>query len=118
MDPAASVGTEVQLPSAALAAMAVGLSFLQPARAWGADRYAVVITGASGGDAYAEKYDKWRTSLVTTLKQKFKYPDDHLFVLAESEGQDVAKATRENVRNVFGSLRSRLASDDLLFVFL
>ncbi len=31
---------------------------------------------------------------------------------------NVAKATRENVRRVFGGLRSRLASDDLLFVLL
>ena len=77
-----------------------------------------MITGASGGEAYAAKYDKWRTSLVATLKQKLKYPDDHLFVLAEREGQDVAKATRENVRRVFGGLRTRLASDDLLFVIL
>src|SRR6202043_3315552 len=63
-------------------------------------------------------YDRWRTSLVTTLKLRFGYPDDHLFVLAEREGPDVAKATRENVRRVFGGLRSRLASDDLLFVLL
>jgi hypothetical protein len=83
-----------------------------------ADRYAVVITGASGGRVYAEKYDTWRTALVTLLKQKLKYPDDRLFVLAESDGQNVAKATAENVRRLFGALRSRLAGDDTLFVFL
>src|SRR6185295_10198595 len=54
-----------------------------------ADRYAVVITGASGGTAYAEKYNSWRTALLTLLKQKLKYRDDRLFVLAESEGQNV-----------------------------
>ena len=83
-----------------------------------ADRYAVVITGASGGSAYAEKYTTWRTSLVTLLKQKLNYPDDRLFVLAESESQNVLKATRENVRALFESLSTRLAGDDLLFVFL
>ena len=83
-----------------------------------ADRYAVVITGASGGSAYAEKYNSWRTALVTLLKQKLKYPDDRLFVLAESEGQNVARATRENVRRLFDTLRSRLAAEDTLFVFL
>lgn len=95
-----------------------GLLLAPPSLARAADRYAVVISGASGGDAYAEKYDKWRTALVAMLKQRFRYPDDHLFVLAESEGQNVAKATRENVRRVFGGLRSRLAGDDLLFVLL
>jgi hypothetical protein len=121
MDLAASVGAAMTgtraLPAAVGLALA-GSLLVPPSHAQAADRYAVVITGASGGDPYAGKYDKWRTSLVTTLKQKFRYPDDHLFVLAESEGQNVAKATRENVRSVFGSLRSRLASDDLLFVLL
>jgi hypothetical protein len=83
-----------------------------------ADRYAVVITGASGGSAYAQKYNSWRTALVTLLKQKLNYPDDRLFVLAESEGQNVANATRENVRRLFDTLRRRLAGDDTLFVFL
>ena len=83
-----------------------------------ADRYAVVITGASGGAAYAQKYDRWRASLVATLTQKLGYPDDHLFVLAESEGRGVAKATRENVRRVLGDLSKRVTSDDLLFVLL
>lgn len=78
----------------------------------------MVITGASGGSAYAEKYNAWRTALVTALKQKLRYPDDRLFVLAESESQNVARATRENIRALFGALRNRLAADDLLFVFL
>jgi hypothetical protein len=103
---------------AAIAGLAFASSLLVASRALAADRYAIVITGASGGEAYAAKYDGWRTSLVATLKQRFKYPDDHLFVLAEREGQDVAKATRENVRRALGGLRSRLASDDLLFVIL
>ena len=91
---------------------------LQTSFAHAADRYVVVITGASGGSPYAEKYNSWRTALVSLLKQKLKYPDDRLFVLAESEGQNVAKATRENVRRLFDTLRSRLAGDDTLFVFL
>ncbi len=93
--------------------MLAGASF-----AHAAERYAVVIAGASGGEVYAEKYDTWRTVLVSTLSQKFKYPADRLMVLAEKEGPNVTKATSENVRRVFGSLRSRLASDDLLFVIL
>ena len=91
---------------------------LHTSSAHGADRYVVVITGASGGSAYAEKYNTWRTALVTLLKQKLKYPDDRLFVLAESEGQNVAQPTGENVRGLFSALRSRLTGDDTLFVFL
>lgn len=32
-----------------------------------AEKYAVIITGASGGEVYAKKYDAWRRSLATTL---------------------------------------------------
>ena len=39
----------------ALAALAVALA--SPAAA---DNYALVVTGASGGEAYARKYDGWR----------------------------------------------------------
>jgi hypothetical protein len=103
------------------AVMAVALlltAILYPAPAQSADRYAVVITGASAGPAYAEKYDKWRNSLVSTLNQRFGYPDDHLFVLAEVEGPNVARSTRENVRLVLDRLRTKLGRDDLLFVIL
>ena len=83
-----------------------------------ADRYFVLITGASGGATYAQKYDTWRTSLVATLKQTLAYPDDHLFVLAEAESRSAANATRENVRRVLGDLGKRLGNDDLSFVLL
>src|SRR5271154_1609249 len=106
MDPPSALGTAMSRPAIAGLALAASL-LVQPSPALAADRYAVVITGASGGEAYAAKYDGWRSSLITTLRQRFKYPDDHLFVLAEREGQDVAKATRENVRRVLGGLRSR-----------
>jgi hypothetical protein len=49
-----------------------------------ADRYAVVITGASAAPTYAEKYDRWRNALVSTLKQRFAYPDDHVYALGEN----------------------------------
>jgi hypothetical protein len=98
--------------------IAVALWLLGSAVADAADRYAVVITGASGGPSYAEKYNRWRASLVATLKQRFRYPDDHLFTLAELEGPGVVKATRENVRRVLADLKGRLHSDDLVFVVL
>jgi len=56
------------------------------------DRYAVVISGASGGDVYAQKYDAWRTSFVAVLRDKLGYPADHVFVLAEKEDTGTPKA--------------------------
>jgi hypothetical protein len=83
-----------------------------------AERFVVVITGASGGEAYARRYDEWRNALVATLKERLQYADDRLFVLADSERNGPVKPTRENIRRTFAALRTRLSKDDLLFVIL
>ena len=83
-----------------------------------ADRYAVVISGASGGSPYAEKYDGWRNRFVATLEQTLGYPRDHVIVLAEQAAPPVRRATRDEVRAVFQDLAMRVASDDLLLVLL
>lgn len=91
---------------------------LMASSAFAEERYAVVITGASGGPAYAEKYQKLRTSFTAILRESFSYPADRLIVLGEDEAAGVQKATRENVQRVFADLRKRLTKDDQLLVFL
>jgi len=88
------------------------------ASATAAERYALVVTGASGGPEYAQKYRQWRESFTTTLRVKFAYPPDHVTVLAEEEGAGVLKATRENVRAALDSLRRRAKKDDIVLVLL
>ena len=99
----------------ALALVAVLLTAL-PADA--GDRYAIVVTGASGGDTYAQKYDRWRAAFVATLRDKFGYAPDHVRVLAETDSEGVLKSTRENVQRVVADLRKRLTKDDQLLILL
>jgi hypothetical protein len=99
---------------AAVAALVLAAG--RPARA--ADHYAVVVTGASGGEEYAKKYDAWRETFVSLLREKFAFDDQHLFVLADGERPGLLLATRENVQAVFAELRKRVAKDDLLLVLL
>jgi hypothetical protein len=82
------------------------------------DRYALVVTGASGGDAYAQKYAKWRASFVDTLRGKFHYDPQRLIVLAETASEGVRAATRENVRSALADLRKQMTKDDQLLVLL
>jgi hypothetical protein len=82
------------------------------------ERYALVITGASGGEAYAQKYAKWRASFVDTLRGKFHYDPQRLIVLAESAGEGVQTPTREHVRAALADLRKRMTRDDQLLVLL
>lgn len=82
------------------------------------ERYALIVTGASGGEAYAQKYLKWRLSFAATLRDKFGYAPDRMIVLAESESQGVGKATRENVQRALADLRTRVTKEDQLLVLL
>jgi hypothetical protein len=77
-----------------------------------AERYALIVTGATGGSQYAERYNTWRDALVTTLREDFGYSDDQLIVLSAEEGGGVRLATRENVRAAVTRLRERVAGDD------
>jgi hypothetical protein len=86
--------------------------------AWSSDRFAVVISGASGGAPYAEDYERWRGEFAALLRHRFGYPEDHLFELAERAHDRVGPATRDGVREVFSGLRHRTSSDDWLLVLL
>ena len=74
-----------------------------PSSAAAADRYALIVTGASGGPQYAQKYENWRSSFVETLTSKFGYPEDRIIVLGEAAEGTVRKSTRENVRGALDS---------------
>src|ERR1700680_3177387 len=88
------------------------------ARTAAGDNYVLVVTGASGGEAYAKKYDGWRRTFVSTLRATFGYPGDHVVVLAEKEEPGVARATREQVQRALLDFRTRLVKDDVLIVLL
>ncbi len=102
---------------AAGAVIAVLLSIACPRTVVAADHYALLVTGASGGQQFAQKYATWRTSFVTTFREKFGYPDDHLIVLSE-EGTGARRATRENVRAALADFRRRATKDDVVLLLL
>ena len=115
--------SEVACRCAATAALLLTLAVASNAAA--GDRFALVVTGASGGDVYAQKYAKWRVSFVDTLRVKFHYDRQRVIVLAESprpgsgQAEDgVQEATRANVRGALADLRKRMTRDDQLLVLL
>jgi hypothetical protein len=124
VDTAKAVGVAVIAPGIALKGLkssVVGLVALlvvaSPAAAAG-NRYALIVTGASGGPDYAKKYDTWRSSLVSILAGTFEYPAENLIVLAEQARPGVREANRQNVRQALDSLRRRAGADDVVLVVL
>jgi hypothetical protein len=91
---------------------------LLPAIAQAGERYALIVSGAAGGDQYAERYTAWRTAVTSILLDKFKYPVDRVVVLADAEEDGLRKSTRENVQRAFADFRKRMTKDDQLLVLL
>jgi hypothetical protein len=95
---------------------AIALSLLATPSAAG-ERYAVIVSGASGGEKYAAQHQQWRDDLTAALRNTYVFSEANVVTLAEG-GPDASKATAENVRKLLGDLRRRLTRDDLLLVIL
>lgn len=89
-----------------------------------AERYAVIVSGASGSPELAEQHAKWRGSLVSAMAEKLHVPTEHLFVLSDRGGPAASlsdgklSSTRDNLRAVFGRLAQTMKKEDVLLVVL
>ena len=85
-------------------------------------RYAIVVSGASGGGEYAERFWEWSSKLVATLRDPLQFPPENLFFLVENPERDpslvTARAVKSDLMQVVGELESRVRPDDLLFLLL
>jgi hypothetical protein len=74
------------------------------------NKTAVIINGAGGEAAYGKQFEEWSTALQVTLADRFGFATQQIKVLPN--------ASAEDVKRIFGSLRSELQPDNVLFVFL
>ena len=81
------------------------------------ERYALIVTGAHGEPVYADQYARWRQQAVTALLEKLAFDETRITTLFEG-GDAAHEANAANVKRMLGTLRSRMAADDVLFVFL
>ena len=102
------------LPAAAAVLVLLGGSGAADAQ----DYFTLVVSGASGGPEYAERYDRWRSGLIAALRAQPGFRDDHLVVLAEKPGPGVGSATRKEVRRVAGEIAGRMDEQSVLFIVL
>ncbi|HEY7497665.1 MAG TPA: hypothetical protein VH740_04100 [Vicinamibacterales bacterium] len=80
-------------------------------------RYALIVSGASGGPEYADQYAKWTRDLSTVLVDRMKIGRDRIKVLSETNDPANA-ATAANVRQFLGAVRRSMTRDDLLLIVL
>jgi hypothetical protein len=114
MDPAQTMGVAVTVRAALLVASAV-LAFSTPVLA--GQRYALIVSGASGGPPYQEQYSRWAADLSRVLIERMRFPPSNVVVLRETESGPAA-ATAAGIRRAVAAIRGRLAPGDLLLVVL
>jgi len=88
-----------------------------PAAALAAERYALIVTGATGEPQYAQQYGEWRQALVSALRAKLAF--DAARVESLYDGADAEHlSTAANVRRTVERLRGRMRGADLLLLVL
>ena len=80
-------------------------------------RYALIVSGATGGDEYAAQYAAWTATLQQALVQRMKFEPARVTVLSETDKPESA-STADNVRKAIAAVRQGMGREDLLFVFL
>jgi hypothetical protein len=81
------------------------------------ERYALVVTGATGGALYAAQYAEWSDALTRSLTTTLRFDPSHVIALSESDNADQL-STAANVRRHLTVLKRTLGRDDLLLVML
>jgi hypothetical protein len=82
-------------------------------------RYALVVSGASGGQKYAEQMGEWRNGIRAALVDRYGFAPDHVRVLVdETVKTGGEQGTAQNVRAAVATLRKQLTQDDVLIIVL
>lgn len=81
------------------------------------ERYALIVTGASGGDEYAVQYAAWSGTIARALTTRAKLDPARVVVLSETEIGD-RQSTAAGVRRAIAGVRGVMSRDDALFILL
>jgi hypothetical protein len=81
-------------------------------------RWAVIISGASGGAKYAEQMREWRTAIADALVDRYGFARDKVSLLVDETVKSGEQGTADNVRKLVGELRKQVSGDDLVLIVL
>ena len=82
-------------------------------------RWAIILSGASGGPKYAESMKTWRTTLTAALVDRYGFAKDKVRVFVDETVKPGDQGTAVNVRAAIADVKKQLTRDDvLLIVFL
>jgi hypothetical protein len=80
-------------------------------------RFALIVTGASGGPEYVAQYDRWSSDLARSLIENLKFDPALVTVLTDTT-QPASASSADNVRRVVQSIARGMTREDVLLIVL
>ena len=81
-------------------------------------RWAVIISGASGGEKYAEQMATWRSDLRSALVDRYGFKAEHVKMLVDETAKSGDRATTANVKSLFSEIRKSGGKEDFVLIVL
>jgi hypothetical protein len=81
------------------------------------NKFAVIISGIGGDEAFSTRFSKWRADLRAALVERLGFAEERVTSLAEKPSQEEQLCSAEVVRDVFGKLRNSVKADNQVFIF-
>ena len=82
------------------------------------NKYALILSGASGEEEFAKRFKGWTAELRRALVERFGFDEARVTVLSESPEGRALRASAEEVRRAFASLKATAGPDSTVFIFL
>lgn len=89
-----------------------------PTPAAAENRWAIIISGASGGEKYAEQMATWRNDLRTAFVNRYLFKPEFVKVLVDEAATSGEKGSAENVRKLFAEIKKSGSREDFVLVVL
>jgi hypothetical protein len=105
-------------PQTAQIILVMVLSLLIPVVSTAENRWAMIISGASGGDKYAEQMATWRNDLRAALVDRYQFKPEFVKILVDEAATSGEKGSAENVRKLFAEVKKSSSKDDFVFIVL
>ena len=99
------------------AVLSVALS-LAATPALAEDRFALIVTGAPGGEAFVPTYRQWTDDLASVFRESLAFPAEQVTVLTGTTEVAAEQSTAQNVRAAIAALRQKVDKEDLVVMVL
>jgi hypothetical protein len=98
--------------------LCVVMAITIPSLAAAETRWAVIISGASGGEKYAEQMATWRSDLRLALVDRYGFKPEHVKILVDEAAKTGDRANTANVRSLFAEIKKAGSNDDFVLIVL